>query len=503
MMPDRKFLSDFSSTSTAHLACASRINFHHCDTGAFSLVSQDRQETAPGSIRDCSTEPAVPEHPCDVQVFHCDQSMATDQIQCGFMMVISTFVCDFSIKGANDFDRLAPIRPAFLLTADSSLSPTQGREFFLEIARIFNDITIRGGEEVLDPDINTHGREFVGFNGYIAEITGEDDIPSVVLALERCGLNSALYGTMDFAANFANVLNAKSVIPESDAVAISGELNTVEPVPVLKAWITRFPSRFDTAVESLKCPAELPHGGLCRGEVEALVVGIGFSLVLEPGRLLVIVYADTVIFIGGFTLFKTGVVEPSVSLEHDAEFALLINIGEETELESFAHDLLALLAFYVFAYRRVGHAAYRGNEVTPAPKCRQTGTQTCKLVSKDMRGISLEPLGYFRRAPARVSLYEQVNMLGHNLQSVNRHLNLDSLFSKEGFQPAGDLSFKHRTSILRTPHEVVLEAENSSGVFSVSSIHINNIYPTDTKSTLIGKEIRSFPCQLKQTVPAA
>ena len=93
---------------------------------------------------------------------------------------------------------------------------------------------------------------------------------------------------------------------------------------------------------------------------------------------------------------------------------------------------------------------------------RELGTHNARRVGLDLR----DKLG---RGPTRVSLQEQVDVIGHNLEGVNRHVAQLSGFVDQFLEADLDSTDQDLPTILRTPDDVILEAENGPGVPRVSS----------------------------------
>jgi len=70
MNPGRKNLPNFAAATATGLTRPTRIDLHHQNTGTFGLVSQRCQKASPGDIGNRSAQPAVPDHPLDVQALH-------------------------------------------------------------------------------------------------------------------------------------------------------------------------------------------------------------------------------------------------------------------------------------------------------------------------------------------------------------------------------------------------------------------------------------------------
>jgi hypothetical protein len=335
-----KFLVYVFTATAALLACTPRIHSHHRDTGTFGLVSQDRQEAAPCGVRDCPAEPVVPDHSANVQAFHRDQAVATDQVQRSFVVMLSPLIGDVGMKNTNDLDGLASIRAALLLAADGALSTTQSRKFLFEEARVLDNLTVGSGKEVFESHVNADGRQDTRLNVHVAEVTGQNDEPLVTLTLERGRLDDALDRPVDLAANHADVLHSETVIVQADAVAVGWELDAVEVVACLEARVARPLPSLHATEERDERLVETAHRGLSRREVEPREVGVVAAKVFELRRLVDVPHGVLVLSVGVAPLLQTEIVESSVRFEHYAKLTLLVGVRKETEFEGAAHLLL-------------------------------------------------------------------------------------------------------------------------------------------------------------------
>ena len=132
VLAHREVLADLGITPTAPLARPSRIHSHHRRTGTCSLVRQDLDKAGPASVRDCSAHPVAPQHPLDVQAFHRDQPVATDQIQGGFEVMLAPQIGDAGMYHTDRLAGLAAIRAALLLATHRTLCAAQGEEFLFQ-----------------------------------------------------------------------------------------------------------------------------------------------------------------------------------------------------------------------------------------------------------------------------------------------------------------------------------------------------------------------------------
>lgn len=337
VLPDRNVLANFRSASTALLTRTPRIYRNHSGTGAFSLVSQDHQEAAPCGIRNCPAEPVVPDHPLDIQALHRDQTVATNQFQSCFIMMLAPLVRDMGMKNANDFDGFTSIRSALLLATQGALGAAQGREFFLKKTRVFDDPSIRSGQEVFEANIDSHGGQCTRLNVDFAEVTGQNHEPLVALALEHGRLDVPFYGSVNLAADHSDVLHAEPVIVEADTISVRRKFDAIETIFGLESWIARLLSRLHAPEESDESFIKTAHRGLSRGEVESREVGVDLALCPESCRLFKIAHSSPSDFIGDLALFQAGVIKTAMRLQHDAEFTLLIGVCEEAKFESTSH----------------------------------------------------------------------------------------------------------------------------------------------------------------------
>lgn len=342
VLPDSEFLVNVRAACRTLLASTPRIHSRHRDTGSFSLVSQDRQEATPCGVRDCPAEPVVPDHSANVQAFHRDQTVATDQVQRSFVMMFTPLVGDVSMKNTDGLDGLASIRSALPLATHGTLSAPQRREFLFEEARVLDDFSVRGGEEVFESNVDAHGGQRTRFGVDFSDVAGQDDEPLVALALNRGRLDAALNGPVDLTPDHPDVLHAESVSIQSDPVAVGRKFDTVEAILGFEARIAWLLSGLHATKKCDKRLVESAHRGLSGGEVETGEVGVIRAQVLELGRLVAVLHRMTVLPIEVAALFEAEVVESAVRFKHDAELALLVSVREKTELEGAAHLLDAL-----------------------------------------------------------------------------------------------------------------------------------------------------------------
>jgi hypothetical protein len=90
------FLGD-QSTSWACLRGSTCVNFEYPNTGAFSLVLQDRKKLVPARVLHCTGQPVVLDHPFDVQAFHRDSTVAVYQFGRDLVMPITASISNMRV----------------------------------------------------------------------------------------------------------------------------------------------------------------------------------------------------------------------------------------------------------------------------------------------------------------------------------------------------------------------------------------------------------------------
>lgn len=449
------------------LACARRIHGHHLCSGAFSLVAKDVHETAPGGVRNRASKRVVLDHPTDVQALHPDQPMRSDQIQRSFVMMLSPKVGNASMKNMNDFDGLTAIRSALLFPTDSSLGTTQCGQFRLEIARVLDAGSVGGGEKRLKSNVDAGSWLAAGWHSQVAEVTGQDYIPFVGLTLQCGRLDCALHLSVDIDADFADVLDAELAFDESDTIAIGREFDAVEAIACLEPWIAglRVPALAATEKSAVGL-VKAAHRGLSRREVDSGEEGIVPAQVFELGRLGGVLDAAPMRFILPAPLLQAKVVKPPMRFEHNAKLSRLVDVGVEAKLVGAAH-LLALLLFDVASDTRLGDGPTRPGVVAATPKGWEPRAQRRELGAQVVRSAALEASGQFGNAQGGISLDEKMHVIGHDFQGVDRNPKLGGNFTQQLNKAAVNIAHEYGSTVLGTPHEVVLEREDRTGILSV------------------------------------
>jgi hypothetical protein len=471
----RQALPNLRVATAALLACAAAINLYPQPTSSFSLVSEGFQKASPAGIGNRAGKPVVPEHPTNVQAFHRDYPVATNQFESSFVPVIVSATCYSGVQSLKTNDSLFPVSSALLFAAYRSAQPTKFWRLLFEKPWIWFMFTVRCGEKILNADIYPDRRQVVRLNCSISEVTGKHDEPLVRFPFEGRRLYRTFNRAVNLAADCADILHAKPLVQQSDAVAVRGELDRVESILRLEPGMSRFLPGLNATEKVGERLIEASHCALGAAEVRLGKPLVNAALRLEPRGLLAISNGLLVLFPRLFALGETGVVQPAVGFEHDAQFPRLVAIWEKPEFVRLPH-LPALLVGNVLLYAAAGNAPNRTDEIASAPQRWQSALEKGELVAKRMRRGAFEPVCEFCRAPARVGLDKQVNVVWHHFKRVSRNLKLRCLLGQQNLKPIGYITNKNRAAVLRTPHDVVLQREDRTGVFGISRVHSGIIH---------------------------
>ncbi len=482
---------DYSTPRTA-LASSCGIHSHNFRSGAFGLVAKDVHEAGPASIGDRTRERAVLDHVGHDQALHSDQPVQPDQFQSHLVVVFPSKVRDVCMNTSHLVRSLATILPSSFTTANNSLRDAQGRKFSFEVSRIFNAKPVGRSQERFEPNVDTHGRQSVRWYGDISEVTRKNHVPFVSFALEGSCLDRALDLAVDIAADHTDVLDPETITIQPDAVSVRRKFDTIVSVPAPEPRIPRFLARLATPKESNKGLVQAAHCSLGRGEVETSEEGVVAAQVFEFGRLVSVVDAASMRLVLSSALFKAKVVEPSVRLQHDLKLTCLVEAGIQPEFEGAAH-LLPLLILDVTPDTGFGNSSTGPGEVASAPQRGQTRAQRRERGSQVVRRTPLKPVDQLCHASSWVGFNEQVNVIGHDLQGVDRRLQFGGDCQQHFTESLLNGTDENGAAVLGAPHQVKFQREDGTGVLSVSLVHKSIIHTPDTKSRGSGDALPLSP----------
>ena len=481
-----QFLWDFDATTGAVLGCPSRIHGHDFRSGSFGLAAKDVHEAGPAGIGDCTGERVVLEHVGHAQAFHPDQAVQPDEKQSSLVMMLVPQVADASMQDADSARCLSAVTTTSLFARGRALQSAKLGNLGLEVARVLDALTVARGEKRFEPYVDATSGKRARRHDNGSQVARQDHEPLVAFAHERSRLDRTLNGAVDLGTDRANVLDTQPVVVKADTIAVGREGYAVEVVAPLEAReARRSAALFAAAEEVLIGRVQSAQRRLLRREVSASLIRIVRTQILELVGLHVVVQADPTRLVGELALLKGGIVEPTMCLYHDAQFARLVGAGVEAELESSAH-LLPFLSFDVPSHTRLGDGAARARIVAATPQRRQPRTQRRELSAQVVRRATLEAVHKLGHRTCGIRFKEQMHVVGHDFERVNRGFKLSSDLSQQLNQSLLDRTNEHGPAVLWAPHQVKLQGEDRSSVFGVSLDHLSIIHTPDTKSTAEG-----------------
>lgn len=334
-------------------------------TGTFSLVREYVDEATPAYIGNRSGQPAVPDHPLDVQAFHSDFAVARNQFIGNFVLMLASQISYPSMNASNAALGLLAIIAAVLLATNRPLSAAQCWKLFLEKPGIGDLLAIGKRSEVRQPEIEPDSRQQVPNLGWLRQLAGQYHEPLVSLALDRECLDCSFDFAVQANADRPDMLNAQLVNLETDTVAVAREQNRVEPIGGFKAWVTGLLTGLHTPKEISKRFVEAAQRGLSAGKVNVRKPEIVLALILEPTGLILVVARDLPLIVKPAALCQSRIVESAVRLKGDLKLALLIGVGPESEFISFEHNSFSL-RFDIFTHTRFADVPDSSSKITAA-----------------------------------------------------------------------------------------------------------------------------------------
>lgn len=189
--------------------------------------------------------------------------------------------------------------------------------------------------------------------------------------------------------------------------------------------------------------------------------------------------------IGQFAIIQIGIVEPPVRLQGDVEFPLLVGVREQAELECLPHGLFPPLFGDIPLDGRGRHVAYAPREVAPGPQRGEPGSERREPFPQRTGCRSLEAVDDLGHAPRRIALDEQVHVIRHHFEGVDRHPQFGRLIGEQGAELISDITDQDRAPILGAPDQVVLQREDGARVLCVTTVHA-------TDYTDVGQPFNTF-----------
>lgn len=145
-----------------------RVNKHHLTTSIYRFVRQQLFEDAPSRVQNALAQVVVTHHVANFQIFTGDQIVVLYQRIAEFMREVSAL---------DLHQRLRPVLTAFFLAGKRAL---QSPQFLLSVPvelRVFDFLTVAGGDERGDPHIHAHPASRFGQRRFVRHVADKTGVP--------------------------------------------------------------------------------------------------------------------------------------------------------------------------------------------------------------------------------------------------------------------------------------------------------------------------------------
>lgn len=473
--------------------------------GAFSLGFEYREKRSPGGIGDRLGKMPVLDHALDIETFYGKPVVGIYE---GVRNLVAEIKPPVRSLLVNHGDKTTGLRSTFRTSLSASKALLGLLEKFLGFTKEARSLYLcpigesgEGGNPHVDADFSAC---FGKRDGFILD--GEIDIPPVVSPSDGKGLDLASYRPMPLDLDVTDVLEVETPFLDLTAVSKGSVGDGIEPVGRFEPRVSGFLAGLDPAEKRLESLVQ-PTKGLLERTV--ITRGKGFVFFLELGektsRLNGIRDAFFSGFVNLFPLSEGGVVKKAVSVKlRDKSFRLLPG-RIEAVFERLEH-LLSFLTCNIVLDDGIAHKSNGTNVVTPRPKSWKFLSKVLVFAPKLVRSKSLELLDDKVDRQRRLTGHEDMNVVGHNLKGLNRHINLSRLLSKKSLKVFGNLIKQNGLTILRAPHDVIVDVINTTGRYLIP-LHSHkqeyNISLAEYQLNKLREEKAAIPLTAKAISPLA
>jgi hypothetical protein len=339
VMPLCQRLLRYRPTLRAGLRRVRRVYFDNLDTRTFSVMREDLKEAVPASVQHSTGETVVPGHPTDVQAFHRYQPVPVNQLLGDLVMLIAPVIRHGSVSTRHGFAGHCPPAAALAPAAHGSLLNPELTELPFERLEWSDVLPVRGGQEALNPDIDSDRIPIGVLDCHVTKIADDYHVPLVRFSLHGNRLGGSFDRPMQIHPDHTNVLQPEFVADQPRSVSTSVG-KTGEPVPSLETRVSSILLGFDAPEESRECFIETAHSSLSAGEVQAGEPQVCFLLGREPRRLVHVRDRLLLGLVSSLALLKTLIPKVTVSLNGYSQFSRLVDVRLQPILECFEHLLL-------------------------------------------------------------------------------------------------------------------------------------------------------------------
>lgn len=301
------------STAVACFRCIGRSDEHDLTASICSFACEMCSEQPPACIENALGQMVILNHVLDTEIFNSYVVVASKQSMTQLVEKIPALIGNAFMLPLQHGDSLAPIRPAFLASGHTALGDAQPFLGSTVPGRMFHMLTITGGDERGEPDIDAN-IDASRWHRLWRNVARTDRIPLAGFAGKSQCLKLAWHLTMPAHSQTTNARHFEPATINFEPIAILLEAETFEAVPALETGIAGCFSSFDAAEEGLERFIEIAHHGLQHVTVDRSSVGIGGFVGFDLSKLFVLADRACFLLVGLFALGKTTVVPVAARL---------------------------------------------------------------------------------------------------------------------------------------------------------------------------------------------
>lgn len=243
----QRFTNNVSAVATS-LRSIPWIDQYHPTAGALGLANKDLREGIPSCIADTSRQPAVLEHPLNVQAFRSDDAVSVNQGTGDLMMEVAASIAHLRVKVRHSRFHLLSTIAAASTSSQSPLLPSQLRERSLKALRVAKRFTIRRCDERPQANVDAH-RAGSGWSCNVGGLNTKNDEPLAIVAKDADVLRrSSRQCAVPSHANSADIAQPQLAIDNLPALAIAARCPQAERVEAIfcsKSRIARITTLFN------------------------------------------------------------------------------------------------------------------------------------------------------------------------------------------------------------------------------------------------------------------
>lgn len=345
VLSDRECLGGYNPAFRAGLRSATRIDFDEHDIGAFSLISQLRNDQSPRGVMHMLSE-----HPgcqaLDIEVFDGDPAETVDQIAAELVTEIPAAIADPGVVSSQRGHALAPDLGAALASGHGALTATQPLGCALRPARTGDCLAVAQRHECGQPHVDANDVRPGAFDGFDLDV--EDDEPFARLPGKDCALGLTWHFAVPAHLDFARQADDAKLARFADRQSIAdAKVSGVVASGGAKAWEADLGTAPDPAEECLESLVQLAQHLLLSGAGPAALIWNVAPDDWQRHDLLVALDRDA-LAVSLNAVLQPGVVKPAEVAQHFAQRCGLGAVRFDPEFVREDH-LPALLAFDVGA----------------------------------------------------------------------------------------------------------------------------------------------------------